>query len=50
MCVRPLVMLTRRFVRKITACKKDPNLKTKDLRAHVYMDLYIIVVGCKTHQ
>jgi hypothetical protein len=31
-------MLTRRSVGKIAACKKGPNLKTKDLRTHVYMN------------
>jgi hypothetical protein len=40
MCVRPLVMLTRRFVRQIPACKKGPNLKTKDSRNHVYTNLH----------
>jgi hypothetical protein len=39
-CVRPLVMLTRRFVRQIPACKEGPNLKTKDLWTHIYMNLY----------
>jgi hypothetical protein len=38
--LRLLVVLTRRFVHQIPACKKGPNLKTKDLRTHVYMNLY----------
>jgi hypothetical protein len=40
MCVRLLLMLTRCFIRQITACKKVPNLKTTDLRTHVHMSLY----------
>jgi hypothetical protein len=45
MCVWPLVMFTRH---QIAAGKKGPNLKTKDLQTHVYMNLLFLDVQLTT--
>jgi hypothetical protein len=45
-----VVMVSRRFVCQIAACKKGPNIKTKDLRTHVYMNLKIVFECGTTHQ
>jgi hypothetical protein len=34
-CLRPLVTLTRRYVRHIPACKAGPNTNTKDVQKDI---------------